>query len=120
MADMGKLAASFVGVATLIATVVTLTGYLLSRDTGFGAFFDQNWELVLAATGLFILGLILAGAAVAMLFSVEGAFNVLTVPIGLAALVGGGFLVYLGVAVIIGMGSGDASAAALLTTWNEQ
>ena len=105
---MWKAIGSFVGVATVIATIVTLIGYLLSRDTSFGAFFDQSWELILSATGLIILGLIVVGAGVAMLFSVEGAFSALTVPAGLAIIAGGGFLVYLGVAVILHMGPAAA------------
>jgi hypothetical protein len=113
---MWKAIVSFFGVATLIATIVTLIGYLLSRGTSFGSFFDKNWDLILAATGLTILGLILVGTGGFLLFSVEGAFNVFTVPVSLATMAGGGFLVYLGVAVIIGIGSGSDSAAALAAT----
>jgi hypothetical protein len=107
---------SFFGVATLIATIVTLIGYLVSRDTSFGPFFDRSWDLILAATGLLILGLILVGAGVLLLFSVEGAFNAFTVPLSLAIVLGGGFLVYLGVAVIIRIGSGDDAAFAMVVT----
>ena len=80
---MWKAVVSLFGVATFIATIVTLSGYLMSRDTSFGPFFDKNLDLIMAATGTMILGLILVGAGLALLFSVEGGFNVLTVPISL-------------------------------------
>jgi hypothetical protein len=111
---MAKVAVFLFGVATLVATVVTLVGYLVSRDTAFSTFFDKNWALILTATGLIIFGLILVGMSLRTMFSVQGAFAAFTVPISLAILAGGCFLVYLGVAVMIRMGSGDVSAAALV------
>ena len=60
-----------------------LVGYLLSRDTSFGAFFDENWSLVLSATGLVVARPPCAGAGLALLYSTAGAFSGLTVPFAL-------------------------------------
>ena len=110
---MWKAISTFVAIAALIATILTLIGYRLSRGTSLAGYFDQHWDLIMTATGLLILGLIVAGAGVVLLFSTAGAFSALTVPASLAMIGGGGFLVYLGVAVILHIGPSDVSSAAL-------
>jgi hypothetical protein len=111
---MGKLIGFFVGVASLIATIVTLVGYVLSRNTSLAGFFDEHWDLILSATGLIVLGLIVAGAGMVLLFSTAGSFSALTVPLSLAIVAGGGFLVYLGIAVIVHIEPANASALGVL------
>ena len=99
---MSRIVQLFSG-ACLIAAIITLTGFLFSRNTGFAEFFDQHWELILAATGVLVLGLLVMALGARLFYSVEGAFMPFTVPISLAIVAAGGYLVYLGVRVVVDM-----------------
>lgn len=100
---MGKAVLGFFSIATMTAAILTLLGYVASRDTSFADFFDTNWEMILLATGMLVFGLLIVGGGGALLVSVDGSFAPLTVPISLAIMGGGGFLVYLGIKAIIDM-----------------
>lgn len=88
-------------VAGLVASVVTLIGYLASRGTSFAPFYDHDWDLILLATGAVVLGLLVIAAGVAVFYSVDGAFMLWAVLISMAIVAGGAALVYLGVMVIL-------------------
>lgn len=107
-ADMDQLmrrTLELFALATLMAAIVTLVGFLLSRDTGFAEFFDQNWELVLLATGVLILGLIVTVAGVVMFYSVAGAFSPTGAAVGLLIIAAGLALLILGGSVVLELGA---------------
>ncbi|MEV4759575.1 hypothetical protein AB0J86_31385 [Micromonospora sp. NPDC049559] len=90
--------------AGLVAAVVTLVGYLASRDTSFAEFFDDNWEMILLATGVVVLGLLIMGSGVVLFYSVDGAFLPFVVVLAIAIFACGAFLCYLGVSVVLDLG----------------
>lgn len=91
---------SWFTVATLIAAVVVLGGFLVSRATNRTKCFDDNWELFLLATGVGVLGIMVVLGGLALLFSVEGSFMPFAVPISLAVVAVGLALGYLCFAVV--------------------
>jgi hypothetical protein len=93
---------SWFTVATLVAAVVVLGGFLVSRAIGRTKCFDDNWELFLLATGVGVLGIMVVFGGLAMLVSVEGSFMRFTVPISLTIVAVGLGLCYLCYAVVTG------------------
>src|SRR6266498_1982059 len=89
--------------ATVLAAIVTLTAYLISRHTGSAAFFDQHWSLIVSATGLLTFGLIVAVRGVMLLYSVDDTFASDTVPTGVAIIVVGLALLAVGLGVLLNL-----------------
>jgi len=94
---------SWFAIATLIAAVMVLGSFLVSRATNRTKCFDDNWELFLLATGVGVLGIAVVFGGLALLVSVEGSFMPFAVPISLAVVAVGLGLCYLCYAVVTGV-----------------
>jgi hypothetical protein len=94
---------SWFTIATLVAAVVVLGSFLASRATNRTKCFDDNWELVLLATGVGVFGIMVVIGGLALLVSVEGTFMPFAVPISLTVVAVGIGLCYLCYAVVTGI-----------------
>lgn len=96
------------GLATAIAAVVTIVGYLVSRYSRTDEFFAAHWEFIAAAVGVLVFGGIVTAVGVRLFYSVDFAFHsgagVLSVLLALAGLA---LMVLAGLAIVLVLTGND-------------